>query len=156
MILENLVLGRICLHEVHRRADDKTIVAPTYATGLLSLPGPAKSAFLSRIMAAFKSNAQCMEMAIRSHSADSVLACGVSLLAANDVEFLQQSRQLADKLADAQGSRQIPGGLIVTFDGLVGYPSRQFFGVMKAELHEGFLKTRDLQATFVNDLFLRV
>ena len=80
MLLENLTIGRVCLHEVHRRADDKTIITPTYATGLLNLAGPAKSAFLSRIMAAFKSNAQCMEMAIRSFGADSVLACGTNLL----------------------------------------------------------------------------
>lgn len=154
MTLENLILSRVCLHEVHRRADDKTIVPPTYANGLLNLPPLAKSAFVSRVIAAFKSSAQCMEMAIRSYGADSVIAIGLDLLDADDAEFALQSRRLADGLAGAQGSRQIPGGLVVAFDGTVGYPSRPFFGVMKAELHEGFLKTRDLQATFVSDLFL--
>lgn len=43
---------------------------------------------------------------------------------------------------------------MVAFDGTVGHPSKPFFGVMKAELHEGFLKTNNLQAQFVSDLFL--
>jgi hypothetical protein len=48
----------------------------------------------------------------------------------------------------------MPGGLVVIFDGTLGSPATQFFGVMKAELHEGFIKTTDLQAQFVSDLFL--
>ncbi len=154
MTLENLVLGRVCLHEVHRRADDKTIIPPTYSTELLNLPDRAKQVFISRVIAAFKSNAQCMEMAIRSFGDGSVIARGCALLDADDENFVLQSKLLADGLAEAQSSRQLPGGLVVAFDGTVGHPSRPFFGVMKAELHEGFLKTRDLQATFVSDLFL--
>lgn len=154
MTLENLVLGRVCLHEVHRRADDKTIITPTYSTELLSLPDRAKQVFVSRIIAAFKSSAQCMEMAIRSFGDGSVVARGCALLEADDANFVLESKLLADSLAEAQSSRQIPGGLVVAFDGTVGHPARAFFGVMKAELHEGFLKTRDLQATFVSDLFL--
>jgi hypothetical protein len=47
----------------------------------------------------------------------------------------------------------MPGGLGVVFDRTVGNPAAPFFAVMKAELHEGFVKTNDLQAQFVSDLF---
>ena len=40
------------------------------------------------------------------------------------------------------------------FDGTVGHPATPYFRIMKAELHEGFLKQADLQATFVDSLFL--
>lgn len=154
MPLDNLVLGRVCLHEVHRRSDDRTLITPTYANGLLTLNAKAKSAFVSRVVAAFKSSAQSMEMTIRRYDPGSVLEVGSRIVPSSDSDFLTISKLMADGLADAQRSRQIPGGLVVTFDGRVGHPGRPFFAVMKAELHEGFLKTKDLQATFVDDLFL--
>lgn len=152
--LENLTVGRICLHEVHRLGDDGNVVAPTYGTGLLQLHGPALDAFRARVIAAFKSNAQCMEMSIRQHSVGSAVATGSALGALQDGQFVVASRQFADSLAAAQTSRAIPGGLVVVFDGTIGQPVTPFFAVMKAELHEGFIKTTDLQAQFVNDLFL--
>lgn len=154
MPLLNLVINRICLHEVHRRPDGGAAMQPTYGQGLLNLPAEALSAFRSRVAAAFKSNSQCMDMTIRSHGQGSVLSNGVQLLASPNPEFVQQSQLFADALANAQTSRQMPGGLMVVFDGTVGTASTSFFGVMKAELHEGFIKTSDLQAQFVSDLFL--
>lgn len=154
MPLENVTITRICLHEVHRRSDEGSVVRPTYGAGLLNLGPEALGAFRSRVIAAFKSNAQCMEMAIREFGQGSVVANGVRLVETLDPEFVHHSRLFADALASAQGSRQIPGGLMVVFDGTLGNPAKSFFGVMKAELHEGFVKTADLQATFVSDLFL--
>lgn len=112
------------------------------------------SAFRSRVVAAFKATAQCMDMTIREHGQGSALAAGTQLLGKRDPGFVEHSRVFADALATAQVSRQIPGGLMVVFDGTVGNPATPFFGLMKAELHEGFLKTADLQAQYVDDLFL--
>jgi len=154
MALENLIINRICLHEVHLFGDDGNVVTPSYGTGLLKLNGRALDAFRARVVAAFKSNAQCMEMSVREHSAGSVLAVGSLLKGLLDQDFVVASQQFANMLAAAQTSRSIPGGLVVVFDGTVGQPATGFFAVMKAELHEGFLKTNNLQAQFVNDLFL--
>ncbi len=127
---------------------------PTYGQGLLNLSAEALGAFKSRVAAAFKSNSQCMEMTIRSHGQGSVLSSGVQLLASSNPDFVRHSQFFANALAEAQTSRQMPGGLMVVFDGTVGPSSTPFFGVMKAELHEGFIKTSDMQAQFVSDLFL--
>lgn len=154
LALENLTIGRVCLHEVHRLGDDGNVVAPTYGTGLLQLNGAALDAFRARVVAAFKSGAQCMEMSVRQFAAGSAVAIGSTLEGKSDQDFVVVSRQFADSLAAAQTSRAIPGGLVVVFDGTVGQPATRFFAVMKAELHEGFLKTSNLQARFVNDLFL--
>jgi hypothetical protein len=154
MPLQNLTVNRICLHEVHRRSDVGSVVQPTFGTELLDLRGAAMEAFRSRVIAAFKSTAQCMEMTIRAYGDGSVISNGLQLLEAPNEEFIAVSKLFADALAGAQTSRQMPGGLVVIFDGTLGNPATHFFGVMKAELHEGFIKTTDLQAQFVSDLFL--
>lgn len=154
MPLENLTIGRVCLHEIHRRPEDGPQLRPTYGQGLLQLNADAMAAFRSRVVAAFKTNAQCMEMSIREYGAGSIIERGVALVEIPTPEFVQHSRAFADALASAQASRQIPGGLMVVFDGTLGHPATQFFGLMKAELHEGFIKTNNLQAQFVSDLFL--
>lgn len=154
MPLENVTIRRVCLHEVHCRQEEGPLIRPTYGTGLLDLGPKAMSALRSRVIAAFKSNAQCMEMSIRKFDGGSALANGVELIGKRDPGFVTFSRTFADKLTEAQTSRQIPGGLMVVFDGTLGNPATPFFGLMKAELHEGFLKTADLQAQYVDDLFL--
>lgn len=64
MALENLTIRRVCLHEVYKRTDERAVVPPTYATGLLELDPRARTAFASRVIAAFRSEAQCMWMTI--------------------------------------------------------------------------------------------
>jgi hypothetical protein len=152
--LDNLTIRRICLHEVHRRIEGGQQPRPTYGQGLLQLPPEAMNAFRSRVVAAFKTNAQSMEMTIRDFGTTSVLANGVDLIGTSDASFPTDSQVFADTLAASQGSRSIPGGLMVVFDGTVGNPATPFVGLMKAELHEGFVKTANLQARFVSDLFL--
>lgn len=154
MILENLVIRRVCLHEVYKRTEERTVAVPSYGAGLLELDDRGRAAFTSRVLAAFRADAQCMEMTIARAARGSVSAVGAELVAMEAPEFVAQSRAVADLLAAAQVSRQIPGGLVVVFDGTVGHPATRFFGIMKAELHEGFLRGANLQATFVDSLFL--
>lgn len=154
MPLENVTIGRVCLHEVHRRPETGPQLKPTYGQGQLKLDPEAMGHFRSRVIAAFKTNAQSMQMSIREHDAGSIIEVGAALVETPTRDFVRHSRAFADALATAQSSRQIPGGLMVVFDGTLGNPATPFFGLMKAELHEGFIKTSDLQARFVNDLFL--
>lgn len=154
MALPNLTIRRICLHEVQKRNEDKQPLPVTYAPGLLNLEGRAMAAFASRVHSAYRSDAQCMEMAIANHAQGSVAQLGTALVASNDVDFVQQSRAFADLLNQHQHSRSIPGGLVVVFDGTAGNPATPFFAVMKAEMHEGFLRGANLTAEFVDSLFL--
>lgn len=153
MALENLKIRRICLHEVHKRTDDRKIVTPTYSNELLQLAPQARDAFASRVHSAFRNDAQCMLMNIKRSEPHDIATRGAAIVSTKDADFISQSHVFADKLAEAQTSRQYPGGLVVVFDGFVGRDSLPFFGVMKAELHEGFIKQNDLQATFVETLF---
>lgn len=154
MPLENLNVARVCLHEVYKRTDDRNVVPPSFATGLLDLDDRGLAAFEARVVAAFRSGAKCMEMTINEIDETSVAARGVAMVGVSDNQFVRRSRAFAEMLASAQTSRQYPGGLVVVFDGTVGNPATRFFGIMKAEMHEGFVKRADMQATFVDSLFL--
>jgi hypothetical protein len=128
MPLENLTIRRASLHEVHRRSDDRAIVAPTYATELFELNAAGLATSQKRVQQAFQSHAKCLRMTINAHAAGPVAAIGVGLISANDADFVTQSQAMADLLATAQISRGYPGGLVVTFDGAVRHPVRRFFG----------------------------
>ncbi|MFT8451805.1 MAG: nucleoid-associated protein [Zymomonas mobilis] len=154
MKLENLVIKRMCLHEIYKRADDNSIVEPNYSSSLLQLDEKALKAFTGRVVKAFSSEAQCMKMSIRDQTEGSVSATGPQLLSIPDTQFPQYSQSWAELLSQAQTARNIPGGLVVVFEGHVLYPPTPFFAVMKAELHQGFLKKENLQASLVENLFL--
>ncbi|MCE2563802.1 nucleoid-associated protein [Komagataeibacter sp. FNDCF1] len=154
MSLENLTIERVCLHEVYRRNDDRNIASPTYGDELLELDARALDVFTSRVLSAFRTDAKCMQMAIESYGTESIAALGAELVNSNDKEFVDRSKAFADLLAGAQTSRAYPGGLVIVFTGTVGYPAKSFFAVMKAELHEAFIKSPDLKATFVDSVFL--
>lgn len=154
MTFENLTVARICLHEVYPRGQDGNVVPPQYAPGLFNLQGKALATFKSRVLSAFKSDGHSMEMAIRNSADGDAVQIGASIIEMDDAGFVEASRQFADNLAAAQNSQRIPGGLVVVFEGTVGHPAKRYFGVMKAELHEGLQKLDDLQAVFVNNLFL--
>lgn len=154
MLLENFSIRRVTLHEVYRRADDGSIQQPLRGTRQLALEGDARRAFQSRIIGAFRSDAKCMEMEVLEPFAGSAAEKGLALLRTNDAGFVRDSFEFAELLAQAQTSRSYPGGIVACFDGLVGHPARRYFAVMKAELQEAFLREDDLQATFVDNLFL--
>lgn len=154
MALANLTIGRICLHEIQKRNDERQALPVTYGSQLLVLQGKSLQTFEKRIYSAFASDAQCMAMAITAHGPGSVALLGSELVTATDADFVVNSRAFADLLNHHQQSRAIPGGLVVVFDGTVGNPALPFFAVMKADLHEGFVRGRNMSAQYLDSLFL--
>jgi hypothetical protein len=63
-----------------------------------------------------------------------------ALVDADDVLFLAESREVPNALAEAQTSRQYPGGVVVVFSGTVGATAKRMLGIIKAEVHSGFLR----------------
>lgn len=155
MLFENVSIKRIAVHDVHKRLDDKKEVPPTYGTALISLNDEAMDYFVGVVVTAMGNQSQSMQMDIVTPVAVSTAfsACG-GLLQAGDADFLQQSKQFADMLTKAQTRRDVPGGVLVVFDGTVGYPARKFVGLIKAETHRGLRHASPNQVQFLKDLFL--
>lgn len=155
MLFENLTVARIAVHDVHRRLDDKKPVPPTYGTGLIALNAEAMDYFVSVVVTAMGNQSQSMQMEISAPlAADAALTVSGDLLGCDDPSFLQRSRAFADKLTSAQTRRDLPGGVLVVFDGTVGHPARRYVGIIKSETHRGLRHTSSDQVQFLKDLFL--
>ncbi|WP_264046462.1 nucleoid-associated protein [Methylobacterium flocculans] len=154
MIWENLVVDRLIIHEVHKRNIDRKPVAASYGADLLKLGSDGLAIFADRVVSAIGSHSQSMEMTIKKHSPGCLIEKVHGMLGLNDTDFINTSRIFADKLTDAQIAINLPGGLLIVFDGSVGASDRRLIGVIKAETHSGFQRTDNLTAQFVKDLFL--
>jgi len=80
------------------------------------------------------------------------------IIYSSDDIFIEESKKIVHKLIEAQSSRKIPGGIVVIFDGSVGYNNRRYCSIIKAEIHSGFRKIVDkksgLAMDYVSDLLL--
>lgn len=158
MPFENFTHKRVIIHEVFRRNDDRRIVDPRYSNGLVTLERDAASAFRSRLATTLGDASSCVEMSIAAESADSMFQLAKTLMDADKPLFIRHSRKVAEKLASAQTTRLIPGGVLVVFTGTVGSPEKRMLGVIKAEPHDGFVRETKSDGSpglrFLEDLFL--
>ncbi len=158
MLFENLKVNRVVVHEVFRRNADKSIRPPVLADGLENLSAEALEAFRQRMTDALSGQSQSLQMRIAKCAAGSLLEATESIVAASDQDFLAGSKAITTKLAEAQLSLRIPGGMVVVFDGSVGAPAVPFVGVIKAETQAGFRRSAGDGAKsvveFLQDIFL--
>lgn len=157
MLFENLRINRIAVHEVFKRNEDRSIRSPVFADALEILSPEAMIAFRQRMTDALSGQSQSLQMRIFKHDASSFLGLAESLIGSDSDEFLTWSQGIANKLAESQMARRIPGGMLIVFDGSVGAPAVPFVGVIKAETQAGFRRSRDGERAiveFLNNIFL--
>lgn len=159
MVLNNLRITRIAAHEILRRNDDRTMVEPRYGDEVIVLTDDALSELADRIVTALGRASRSMDMEIIQFGAGSAVDLSRQIISApDDHSFVEVSKVVANKLADSQASRVIPGGVLVVISGEVGYPARKMVALIKAEVQSGFVKKfRDdgsLAVEFLTDLFL--
>ncbi|RWD29873.1 MAG: hypothetical protein EOS34_27415 [Mesorhizobium sp.] len=154
MPFQNLTVQRLIIHEVHRRLDDRQVVNPTYGQQLLTLTQDAKDDFRDRVISAVGSQSQSIKMTIKPVVAGCAVEIAHELIAVTDAEFIIQSRLFADRLTESQLRRDLPGGILVVFQGMAGNPQRRYVGVVKAEKHSGFRQAAAMTVQYFKDLFL--
>ena len=132
MSFENLAIGRLIIHEVFARGVDKALVQPNYGAQLLVLPQDARDALQARITNALGTSSHGVEMTIREAGAESTWHKAKEIIEAqgNDPHFINLSQNIASKLAVAQTSRTIPGGIVVVIEGSCGNPTKSFMCVI--------------------------
>jgi hypothetical protein len=157
MLFEALKIGRIVVHEVFQRAEDRSIRPPALSDALENLSAQAMGAFRLRMTDALSGQSQSLQMRIAKFGADSFLTLVENLIGSPDKTFLEVSRAVATKLAEVQMARSIPGGVLIVFDGTVGAPAVPFAGVIKAETQAGFRRSSNGQRAvveFLQNIFL--
>ncbi len=153
MAFENLIVQRVVLHEVYKRRHDGALITPRYAGQLVDLPADAMDVFKERVVDAMGAVSQSMEMDLAEAGAESAVAIASSLLGKADRAFITDSAKFADKLATAQVPKNLPGGMLIVFNGTVNAASHPFVAVIKAEKQTGF-RERGTSLQFLRDLFL--
>jgi nucleoid-associated protein YejK len=153
MSFENLVVEKVVLHEVFKRRHDGALIAARHAEQLVALPTDAMGSFTERVIDAMGDASQSMELEIAEYGPDSAVALAASLVGTPDGGFIAGSAKFADKLANAQQAKNLPGGIVVVFTGTVGATSRPFVAVIKAEKQSGF-RERGTAIQYLTDLFL--
>lgn len=157
-MLENLTITDTAVHEIFKRGDDRRMQQPEYAQHAENLSVEAMTAFRLRVTDALSAKAKAVDMEILKTGPGNFQGDARELMEAPDENtFLFKSRAFADRLASAQMSQTIPGGIVVVFRGTTGAIGAPFVGVIKAEVQEGFRRRRVdgvLTTEFVNDLFM--
>jgi hypothetical protein len=153
---ENLSINRVIVHQVFKRQVDRQIQQPRYGTALQVLGADDTAALQDRVVSALGSTSKCMGMSLVIAGAGSAFQLSRALIASDDALFIHHSRQLADLLAHAQERIDLPGGIVVVFNGTMGHPSKRIIGVIKAEAHNGFSfpDSGALSLTFLRNLIL--
>ncbi|MFP7754140.1 nucleoid-associated protein [Thermodesulfobacteriota bacterium B35] len=137
---ENLRIERLIVHEIFKRDIDREIIAPKCSNELTRLDHTGLQVFQDRIIKSMGNGSHCIEMSITDESESSTFQCCAKLLDADDDHFIELSKHLALKLSQAQASRIIPGGILVIFNGTVSATNKRYIGIIKAEMHNGFVK----------------
>jgi hypothetical protein len=155
--LVNLRIERIIVHQIFKRDIVGNVQAPKCSSQFTTLDTNGIATFRDRIVSALGNDAHAIEMNVVQEGPGSTFEFCSRMISSTDDEFITLSKQVTDKLCQAQTSQNIPGGVLVIFDGLVGYEGHKYLGIIKAEIHGGFSVQethQQLLLRFLNDLAL--
>lgn len=133
-----MAIRRLIAHTVHQRDKDKQRINPTCSDTLIVLDQDSKDLIQMRVTGALGSTSHGVEMGIARHEAGSFMQRAASMISCDDPTFITESKELAEKLADAQTNPKWPGGVLIIISGTVGAQSKPFVAVIKAETDKGF------------------
>ena len=155
MDFSNLIINRIVIHEIFKLGENKEVIPPRYAKKLSTLDTNGKNVLQERIVSAIGSDSRSIEMEILEFHEESCANIVSKLINVGDDEFIEVSKSLALKLANAQNNRKIPGGIVVVVQGACGAQiPKKFVAIIKAELHSGFTRDDSIALQFISELLL--
>lgn len=159
MDIINLQINRIIIHQVHQRDTDGNKIKPSKSNDFIRFDHDAMVTFKSRFLSAIGEDSKSVPMTI-IHQDSSDLAPLVNQISdADDPNYISLSYDIANKLADAQQKKSLPGGIVVVFSGTFGATPKKFVGIMKAEIHSAYEKklnelTKEITLKFVEEALL--
>lgn len=159
MQLLNLNVDRIIIHQIFKRDQDGNVVNPARSREYTLFEDSAMENFRSRVTDALGEGSKAVAMQIFEQDAGKVPALIDRMIVQDEETFAVSSYDLAKKLADAQHSKGIPGGIVVVFTGKHGPNQKKIFGIIKAEVHSGYEKIVDdetgrISLKFVEEVLL--
>lgn len=159
MQLLDLTVERLIIHQVFRRDDDGNRIQPSRSHEYTNFDLSAMEEFKKRITDALGDGSRAVQMEIMHQEQHDLPALIDQMSNQDKTNFAVSSFDVAQKLADAQQTRSIPGGIVVVFTGCQGPNQTRYIGLIKAELHSGYEKetnksTGEISLKFVQELLL--
>jgi hypothetical protein len=159
MLLHQLSVDRIIIHQIYQRDHDGNKINPLQSHEYTIFGHDAMQTFETRIISALGHDSKAVPMEIVNQELGYLPSLVDHLIDQERESFAVSSYDIANKLADAQQTRNIPGGIVVVFSGKQGLPQKKFLGIIKAEVHSGYQKevapeTNEISLKFVEELLL--
>lgn len=159
MDIINLQINKIMIHQVYQRDHEGNKITPNRSSEFIIFDSDAMDTFKSRFMNAIGSDSKAVPMSIVNQESTDLAPLVNQISDADDTTFKNISYDIANKLADAQQRRNLPGGIVVVFSGTFGATPKKFVGVMKAEIHSAYEKsknelTQEITLKFVEEALL--
>lgn len=159
MQLLNLNIDRIIIHQIFQRDKDSNKITPTRSHELTNFAPGAMQEFKTRVHDALGDGSKAVQMKIMEQGPSYIPSIINELSEQSEMDFIVSSYDVAEKLADAQKIKSIPGGIVVIFYGTQGIPAKKFIGIIKAEIHSAYEKevneqTREISLKFVEEVLL--
>ncbi|EIA1766326.1 nucleoid-associated protein [Vibrio parahaemolyticus] len=143
MQLINLQIKRIAIHQIYQRDQDGNKITPTKGSELIKFAPTAMTTFKERVIRALGVESRAVPMQILDQTDTAIPSIISTMKGISDNDFIEQSYIIANKLADAQTSRALSGGVVVVFEGTYGASAKELVGIMKAEIHSAYEKKVD-------------
>jgi nucleoid-associated protein YejK len=155
----NLQIQGIVIHQIHQRDNDGNKVTPGKGTEFIKFDAEAMDTFKSRFINAIGSDSKAVLMSIVNQESKDLPPLIDIISDSTDDDYISLSYDIANKLADAQQRRNIPGGIVVVFRGKYGATPKKFVGIMKAEIHSAYEKkvnelTQELTLKYIEEALL--
>lgn len=160
MNFENLQVKKVISHFIHQPDYAGNSIPPIISQELISLDTLAKSLLTERLVKVLGSDSKSVEMQISDTQAGSCFDYINRALINNRSNFIEQSQNIANKLAAIQNSdRKYPSGLLILIYATVTADNLDCIIVIKAEEQSAFQKiidenTQSISLNLLNDLFL--
>lgn len=159
MLLQHLKINRIIIHQVFRRGEDGKIIKPWRSHEFTNFDKHAMDTFRARVVGALGHNSKAVQMEIVNQNANQLPSIIDKMVEQEKESFAVSSYDIARKLTSAQHTKNIPGGIVVVFDGKQGNEGKKFLGIIKADIYSAYEKmsnpkTNEISLKFVEEVLL--
>lgn len=161
MNFENLKIKKVISHFIYQYADHTETSSPPFISkNVITLNDFAKKTLINRLLRVLGRDSKSIKMQISDTSIESCFEYINKALLNNRKDFILQSQNIANRLANIQKKDgRLPGGLLIIIYATVTKSDLDCIIVIKAEEQSAFQKKmvknkNSLSLNLLNDLFL--
>lgn len=161
MIIENIKIGRIIIHEVVRATQLEEERPPLLNEKLIKLDTQSKELIEQRLTSTLGSGSHCVDVEVEDNTPESSFDRVTRLLDTNDVDFIKISKILAQDLSRAQTTGSISSGSVFFVEGTAVIDKRgeehRFIAVIKADSDKALHKeisNENINLEYIKDMIL--